>query len=270
VEARAYGRGHAYGTKVDCWSLGAVLYVMLVARFPEFDRSNGGMRVKLDAPAWAGVSEAAKDLIRCLMIVDPNSRYSVQQVRLPPAPWCVCLYMPSINPTQSTHTTHPQALQHPWVTGASFHGPSSAAAGLMHGMGRLAVGGGQQQHQPSLPPVPQQHPAIFDATGGRRNMSGEQQSQPPPGMEIFQLTASGDQARRQTSTSSASTTSSTASFSADDPLGHHASAPSSAGPFPPLSYYNPSFPRAASTVNFTYFTPSPLHVHTPVSWAGPA
>ncbi|EWM21146.1 protein serine threonine kinase [Nannochloropsis gaditana] len=35
VEARAYGRGGGYGTKVDCWSLGAVLYVMLVARFPE-------------------------------------------------------------------------------------------------------------------------------------------------------------------------------------------------------------------------------------------
>lgn len=81
MEARAYGRGHAYGTKVDCWSLGAVLYVMLVARFPEFDRSNGGMRVKLDAPAWASVSEAAKDLIRCLMNVDPNARLSVEQVR---------------------------------------------------------------------------------------------------------------------------------------------------------------------------------------------
>lgn len=82
MEARAYGRGHAYGTKVDCWSLGAVLYVMLVARFPEFDRSFGGMRVKLDAPVWASVSEAAKDLIRCLMNVDPNARFSVQQVRV--------------------------------------------------------------------------------------------------------------------------------------------------------------------------------------------
>jgi len=69
VEARAYGRGGGYGVKVDCWSLGAVLYVMLVARFPEFDRSGGRMRVKLEAPAWGGVSGAAKDLIRCLMQV---------------------------------------------------------------------------------------------------------------------------------------------------------------------------------------------------------
>lgn len=31
--------GATYGVEVDCWSLGAVLYVMLVARFPEFDVS---------------------------------------------------------------------------------------------------------------------------------------------------------------------------------------------------------------------------------------
>ena len=33
--SRAEGRGGTYGREVDCWSLGAVLYVMLVARFPE-------------------------------------------------------------------------------------------------------------------------------------------------------------------------------------------------------------------------------------------
>lgn len=36
VEERPGGRGKPYGTPVDCWSLGAMLYVMLVARFPEF------------------------------------------------------------------------------------------------------------------------------------------------------------------------------------------------------------------------------------------
>ena len=80
MEARAYGRGASYGTKVDCWSLGAVLYVMLVARFPEFDRSGGSMIVKLEAPAWATVSEAAKNLVRKLMNPDPQTRYSIAQV----------------------------------------------------------------------------------------------------------------------------------------------------------------------------------------------
>ncbi|CAM9735061.1 unnamed protein product, partial [Choristocarpus tenellus] len=36
VELRGQGIGKPYGTPVDCWSLGAMLYVMLVARFPEF------------------------------------------------------------------------------------------------------------------------------------------------------------------------------------------------------------------------------------------
>lgn len=81
MEARAYGQGKSYGTKVDCWSLGAVLYVMLVARFPEFDRTQGLMRVKLDSPLWNTVSEAAKDLIRCLMTPDPDARFSIKQVR---------------------------------------------------------------------------------------------------------------------------------------------------------------------------------------------
>lgn len=36
VEEKQGGRGKPYGTPVDCWSLGAMLYVMLVARFPEF------------------------------------------------------------------------------------------------------------------------------------------------------------------------------------------------------------------------------------------
>ncbi|CAN0253927.1 unnamed protein product, partial [Discosporangium mesarthrocarpum] len=36
VELRGQGMGGTYGTPVDCWSLGAMLFVMLVARFPEF------------------------------------------------------------------------------------------------------------------------------------------------------------------------------------------------------------------------------------------
>jgi serine/threonine protein kinase len=76
---------------VDCWSLGAVLYVMLVARFPEFDRSNGGMRVKMESASWATVSDAAKDLIQRLMQPDPQIRYSVTDVSAAAAAGgCVC------------------------------------------------------------------------------------------------------------------------------------------------------------------------------------
>jgi len=76
-----------YGVEVDCWSLGATLYVMLCARFPEFDRSSGKPMVRVSGPLWEGVSDSAKDLVRRLMDPDPRQRLSASK-----------------------------ALEHPWVT----------------------------------------------------------------------------------------------------------------------------------------------------------
>jgi len=67
VEFTAKGQGGTYGSPVDCWSLGAVLYVMLVARFPEFERDpHNPQRITLKLPPalWGNISEEAKDLIR--------------------------------------------------------------------------------------------------------------------------------------------------------------------------------------------------------------
>lgn len=148
VEARAYGRGGGYGTKVDCWSLGAVLYVMLVARFPEFDRSQGGMAVKLEAPAWGGVSAAAKDLLRCLMQVDPGLRFTVEE-----------------------------ALQHPWVTGRAFQGPCLQ-------LGRGGAGGIRLPLPPPRPPSPPSPPSPSSTASSMavaRAGSGAGDERPPPG-----------------------------------------------------------------------------------------
>jgi hypothetical protein len=76
-----------YGVEVDCWSLGATLYVMLCARFPEFDRMSGKPRVRVSGPLWEGVSELAKDVVRRLMDPDPRRRLTASE-----------------------------ALEHPWVT----------------------------------------------------------------------------------------------------------------------------------------------------------
>jgi len=74
IEALSGGRGRArpYGVAVDAWSLGAVLTVVLVARFPEFD--GGAADVSTRAFEDRRVSADARDLVRKLMVRDPTRR----------------------------------------------------------------------------------------------------------------------------------------------------------------------------------------------------
>eukprot|EP00601_Ochromonadales_sp_CCMP2298_P027966 CAMPEP_0173274590 /NCGR_PEP_ID=MMETSP1143-20121109/2522_1 /TAXON_ID=483371 /ORGANISM="non described non described, Strain CCMP2298" /LENGTH=901 /DNA_ID=CAMNT_0014211413 /DNA_START=111 /DNA_END=2812 /DNA_ORIENTATION=+ len=77
VEYTSKGLGGTYSFPADCWSLGAVLYVMLVARFPEFEKdASGKVVVKLPPALWSNVSDDAKDLIRGLMNTNPAARLS--------------------------------------------------------------------------------------------------------------------------------------------------------------------------------------------------
>jgi hypothetical protein len=82
VEYTSKGLGGTYGLAADCWSLGAVLYVMLVARFPEFEQDSltGKVVVKLSPQLWGNVSNEAKDLIRGLMNTNPNARLTMYKV----------------------------------------------------------------------------------------------------------------------------------------------------------------------------------------------
>jgi serine/threonine protein kinase len=78
VEYTSKGLGGTYGLPADCWSLGAVLYVMLVARFPEFEQdANGKVVLRLPPALWDDVSSSAKDLIRSLMNTNPAARLTV-------------------------------------------------------------------------------------------------------------------------------------------------------------------------------------------------
>ena len=76
VEYTSKGLGGTYGLPADCWSLGAVLYVMLVARFPEFKQDPITKRVvlKLSAELWGDISMEAKDLVNKLMDTNQHSR----------------------------------------------------------------------------------------------------------------------------------------------------------------------------------------------------
>ncbi len=81
VEYTSKGIGGTYGLPADCWSLGAVLYVMLVARFPEFESdANGKVVLRLPPALWNDISSDAKDLIRGLMNANPNARYTARGV----------------------------------------------------------------------------------------------------------------------------------------------------------------------------------------------
>ncbi|CBJ28057.1 calcium/ calmodulin-dependent protein kinase 1 [Ectocarpus siliculosus] len=79
VEERKGGKGKPYGTPVDCWSLGAMLYVMLVARFPEFQVQGARKHVRMHGAAWDKVSAEAKELIRNLMAFDAGARLTVDK-----------------------------------------------------------------------------------------------------------------------------------------------------------------------------------------------
>lgn len=75
MEYTSRGLGGTYGLPADCWSLGAVLYVMLVARFPEFEQDgSGNVLLRLPPTLWDDVSSDAKDLIRLLMNTNPAAR----------------------------------------------------------------------------------------------------------------------------------------------------------------------------------------------------
>jgi serine/threonine protein kinase len=77
VEFTAKQLGGTYGPPADCWSLGAVLYVMLVARFPEFDHNvghTGRLVLRLPPALWSDKSSEAKLLIQGLMCYETDVR----------------------------------------------------------------------------------------------------------------------------------------------------------------------------------------------------
>ncbi|XP_061443045.1 serine/threonine-protein kinase DCLK3 isoform X1 [Rhineura floridana] len=80
---------NGYGLEVDMWATGVILYILLCG-FPPF-RSHERDQEELFriiqvghyeflSPYWDNISAAAKDLISRLLVVDPQKRYTAQQV----------------------------------------------------------------------------------------------------------------------------------------------------------------------------------------------
>lgn len=75
-----------YAEKCDIWSCGVILYVLLSGAHPfqGLTRNELFLKIqqgayKLSGPSWQGVSAEAKDLIRKMLVVDPERRYSAAE-----------------------------------------------------------------------------------------------------------------------------------------------------------------------------------------------
>ncbi|CAD6186214.1 unnamed protein product [Caenorhabditis auriculariae] len=83
-------RRQGYDRSCDVWSLGVLLHTMLSGGTPfamgphdtaeEILKRVGDGRVRMEAPAWATISDSAKDLVRKLLDVDPNRRLTAKQI----------------------------------------------------------------------------------------------------------------------------------------------------------------------------------------------
>uniref|UniRef100_A0A182WDY2 non-specific serine/threonine protein kinase n=1 Tax=Anopheles minimus TaxID=112268 RepID=A0A182WDY2_9DIPT len=84
-----------YDKSCDIWSLGVIMYILLCG-FPPFYSNQGlaispGMKARIRTgqydfpnPEWKKVSQAAKDLIKDMLNVEPEKRLTIEQVMMNP------------------------------------------------------------------------------------------------------------------------------------------------------------------------------------------
>lgn len=99
--------GSDYSYKVDVWSLGVCLFMVLSGKHPQFSPggaapASGAARVEFPDLEWQDKSDDVKGLIQAMLEPNPSQRLSTKQVALSQAP-------------QEWLTAELQVLEHPWL-----------------------------------------------------------------------------------------------------------------------------------------------------------
>ncbi|XP_044737726.1 phosphorylase b kinase gamma catalytic chain, skeletal muscle/heart isoform isoform X1 [Chrysoperla carnea] len=102
-----------YGLEVDVWACGVIMYTLLVGCPPFWHRKQMIMlrnimegNYSFTSPEWADISEAPKDLIRKLLVVNPKERYTIAEALQHPFFQTVHLWDQDIAPLKRSLSTH--------------------------------------------------------------------------------------------------------------------------------------------------------------------
>ena len=78
-------KGVPYDTQADMWSLGVIVYILLVG-YPPFNGANQELfrlikmgRYEFHEAYWKGISKEGRELVSKLLVVDPRERLTASQ-----------------------------------------------------------------------------------------------------------------------------------------------------------------------------------------------
>lgn len=156
------------GYKIDAWSCGILLYLLLTGKFPfQDDGSNNTLalyerinRCEVEYPS--SISAEARDLISCLLTKDSKRRYSLEQVKR--HPWFCINFEPARSRSDKNRESRSAVSRAKSSSKTSRHSHSKSPPSPC---GRESVHCHPQQSESSL----------FSSPGFPENLSGRYHSQ---------------------------------------------------------------------------------------------